>query len=466
MTKLENFIKGILVTGLLGGGTELHAAELHASAPPKTSLQAGSAGSNEQGSTGNSTSSASKKKQTNTSSKPNAAAAATTVAAAAAAAQDASSTKSGTSTYHVLCPKTAAKQAYLIDADSKAVLFEFNAHERMSPSSMTKIVTACIVGNKLKDKEITMDTTTTVSSQAYRKEGSTMFLNIGQTVSVRDLLSGLIIVSGNDAAVALAECACGSEAVFASYMNAWAHECGATSSNFVNASGLPDPTHKTTASDLAIMSLRAISDYPDIFSLYSQKSFTFNGVTQQTKNEILRRDIGCDGLKTGHTNDGGYGIVATIKQDNRRLVLVVNGYKSEQDRIYDACALLTWGTKTFVNHHLYKSHSPITTIPVWYGEDSELPVTVENDVVITLLRTAPYDVKIVLRYETPIAAPIQKGTQVGEIIISSQSMDNEVIVPLIASVSVKEGSFFKKLMDSSVYLVWGARKPKSVGAGN
>jgi D-alanyl-D-alanine carboxypeptidase (penicillin-binding protein 5/6) len=372
--------------------------------------------------------------------------------------------QTGSSPYNIPLPTTTAKHAYLLDIDSGIVLFELNAHEQMSPSSMTKIATACFVASKLKLSDMNLDTKFTVSRQAYRKEGSTMFLNIGQQVSVEELLNGLIVSSGNDAAVTLAEGFCGSEAVFASELTSWVRSFGAVHTNFVNGSGLPSPEHKTTAYDLALISIRAIKDFPEFFHLYSKKSFTFNGVTQPSKNELLRRDIGCDGLKTGHTNDGGYGVVATTIQDGRRLLLVVNGYASEQERVADACSLLSWGAKTFINHYCYKSNALIAKIPVWYGEESELPVSVENDVVITLPRSAQYDAKIVLRYESPVAAPIQKGTQVGEIIITSKSMGRPIIVPLVASISVKEGGFFKKLSDSFTYLVWGARKPTNVGA--
>jgi D-alanyl-D-alanine carboxypeptidase (penicillin-binding protein 5/6) len=218
--------------------------------------------------------------------------------------------------------------------------------------------------------------------------------------------------------------------------------------------------HKTTAYDLSIISRHAITDYPEIFDLYSKTSFSFNGITQPNKNVFLSKDIGCDGLKTGHTNDGGFGIAVTCVRDGRRLLLIVNGYKNEQDRTSDASALLTWGEKTFVTHSLYKANSIIAKIPVWYGEESELPVTVSDDTAITLLRGSPYDAKITVCYNSPITAPLLKGTPVGEICITSSAMNRPIVFPLVAAIGINEANFFKKISDSFAYLIWGVRKPK------
>jgi D-alanyl-D-alanine carboxypeptidase (penicillin-binding protein 5/6) len=363
-------------------------------------------------------------------------------------------------------PATTAKQAYLVDFASRAVLFEKNANDLMNPSSMTKIATACCITERIKSNETSLDAKCLVPRSAYRKEGSTMFLNIGQSVSIEDLLHGLIIVSANDASVALGEAVCGSEAELAISMTSLAKSWGCTRTTFKNASGLPDVDHKTTARDLAEIACHAIADYPEVLHLYSQREFTFNGITQPNKNVLLSRNIGCDGLKTGHTNDGGYGIVATCVQDGRRLVLVVNGYKGEQERASDASALIAWGVKAFVNYPLFKANTIIGKIPVWYGEESELPVTVENDVVVTVPSASKYDVKITVQYETPISAPIQKGAIVGEIRITSSTFKFPLVIPLIAAISVKEGGFCTKVKDSFRYLIWGARSPKMVDIGS
>lgn len=356
-------------------------------------------------------------------------------------------------------PTLSAKHALLLDFDSGAVLYEKNADHLMVPSSMTKIATACFVASKIRSGEIDMDTTFTVSSRAYRKEGSTMFLKLGQKVSVSDLLEGLIVVSANDAAVVLAEGLCGSEEAFAAELTSFVKSLGALSTRFTNASGLPDPLHRTTCRDLAIIARYAIQNVPELFHLYSRTEMFFNNVRQDNKNILLKKHVGCDGLKTGHTDAGGFGIVATCLQDDQRLILVLNGCQSEAKRAEEAMTLLTWGRRTFVNHHLYKAGDLVAQIPVWYGEESYLPVTTERDITVTLLRSAPYDVKIILRYDTPQSAPIKKGTRVGDILMTS-STRTPTTETLLASVSVAEAGFFKKIKDSILYLLWGIKKPE------
>lgn len=372
----------------------------------------------------------------------------------------ASEASASSSFYISHLPTVTAQQAFLVDADSGAVLYEKNADMLMMPSSMTKVATACFVMSKIRAGEIDMETFFTVSKNAYRREGTTMFLKLGQKVSVGDLLEGLIVVSANDAAVVLAEGLCGSESAFAAELTAFVKSYGALATNFTNPSGLPDPRHQTTSRDLALIAHHAIHDYPEIYHLYGQTEFTFNGVTQSNKNILLKRNIGCDGLKTGHTEGGGFGIVATCLQDGQRLILVINGCTSESKRAEDAVALLSWGRRQFINHSLYKANDLVAQIPVWYGEESYLPITLERNLTITLPRSSPYDAKILLCYDTPTSAPVTKGAIVGEIRITSSTMKSPLVVPLIASVPVAEAGFFKKITDSFLYLVWGIKKPE------
>ncbi|GHS90816.1 D-alanyl-D-alanine carboxypeptidase [Alphaproteobacteria bacterium] len=359
-------------------------------------------------------------------------------------------------------PPTEAREVVLKDFDSDMVLFSKNADVLMTPSSMTKIATACFIARKIKSGELSPAIEFSVSSHAYRREGTTMFLNINQKVSVSKLLEGLLVVSGNDAAVVLSEGVCGSEAAFGAELTSFVRSFGALSTTFVNGSGLPDPAHKTTAQDLALIATHAIAAYPEIYPLYSQKELTFNGVPQHTKNVLLDRDIGCDGLKTGMTAEGGYGIVASCVQEGRRLILVANGYKNEKDRANNASALMTWAYRMFVNHGLYKANDPIAKLPVWYGNESFLPVIVEEDVWITLPRASQYDVKILLCYDTPLAAPIEKGAAVGEIQMTSSSWKKPVVIPLVAAESIREASFFKKISDSLAYLLFGIKNPPAL----
>lgn len=367
----------------------------------------------------------------------------------------------GTSPYTLSAlPVTTAKQALLIDVASGDVLFEKNADQPMSPSSMTKIATACFVARKLQTGEITWNTTFTVSKNAYRLEGSTAFLNIGQSVTVRDLLKTLIIVSANDSAVTLAEGLCGTEAVFAEALTAFVRDLGATHTTFVNASGLPHPQHKTTARDLAMIALHALKSAPNIYPLYKETSFTFNNITQPNKNVLLKRNIGCDGIKTGHTSDGGFGIVASCVQDGRRLLLVVNGYKSEQERSNDACSLLMWGAKMFENWSLYKAGQTMARVPVWYGEESFVPVTVAKDVVLTLPKGMGKETKIALCIDTPVRGPIAQGTTLGEVRITGDATKEPIAIPLIAQKEIGEAGFMKKVQDALFYLFIGLRKPE------
>jgi D-alanyl-D-alanine carboxypeptidase (penicillin-binding protein 5/6) len=357
-------------------------------------------------------------------------------------------------------PSTLAKQAILVDFNSGIVLFSKNADKQTSPSSMTKITTACLVFSRIRTGELTFDTEFVVPQSAYRKEGSSMFLKSGQKVPVGQLLLGLIVQSGNDAAATLAYGICGGEKAFAAEMTSYVRSLGAVNTNFEHASGLPGPLHKTTVRDLATIASHAISAFPEYYDMYSHKDFTFNGVRQFNKNVLLGGDIGCDGMKTGKTDDGGYGIVASVKNGDRRLILVVNGYKTEQERKEDATALLCWGMKTFTNRLLYKANEIVVQVPVWYGNESRLPITVEEDLVITLPRFAERDFKMFVYYDTPVSAPIKKGERVGQIKITSGALKMPIIVPLVASVSVREAGFFKKIYDSLLYLIWGMRAPE------
>lgn len=366
------------------------------------------------------------------------------------------------SSYNIsILPSTSAGQVLLIDYDSGSILFEKNPDSLLDPSSMTKMVTASLVIGKIYLGELSPNTEFIVSKNAFRLEGSTAYLKLGQKVSVDDLLKCLIIQSANDASVALAEGICGSEEVFATEMTSFAKAIGCVNSTFVNASGLPEENHKSTARDLAIIAKYVVSNYPDYYPLYSTKEFCFNGVTKPNKNVLLGKGIGCDGIKTGHTSSGGYGVAVSCLQNGRRLILIVNGYKSEIERTNDSSALIAWGMKMFRNKKLYKSNELVTKIPVWYGEESYLPVTVENDVTFTVPNNIDIkDIRAVLCYETPISAPIQKGEKVGEIQIISSSFKQNISIPLIAGVAVREAGVWKKIKDSLNYLIFGIRKPE------
>ena len=351
-----------------------------------------------------------------------------------------------------------AKQAILVDDQTGAVLMQKNADELTHPSSMTKIMTAYLVVEKIKAGVIKPDTVVTVGKEGWRIEGSSMFLNINDQVSVLDLLKGVIIQSGNDASIVLAQALSGSEETFAAEMTQRAHELGATRTTFKNASGLPHPDHQTTARDLIIMAQHAIHDHPDYYSLYSEKNFTYGKITQGNRNPLLYKNIGCDGIKTGHTDIAGYGMVASCVHQGQRFLLVINGLPSMQARADEATKLINWATHTFTNVVIFKAQDLVDEIPVWYGQENILPLTVEKDAIVTIPHSAKKDLKVKMFYQAPLEAPIQQGTVMGKITVTSPALLKPIEFPLIAAVTIEKAGFFKRLKDAFTYLIWGIPK--------
>lgn len=351
--------------------------------------------------------------------------------------------------------ETLAKQALLIDFKTGVILLEKNADELMHPSSMTKVMTAYLVFEKLKQGHIQMTTTFPVSEKAWRMGGSKMFVPLNSMISVEDLLKGIIIQSGNDACIVIAEGIAGSENVFAEEMTQKAREMGAHQTTFLNASGWPDPNHLTTARDLAIIAHRTISDYPEFYSMFGVKEYIFNNIRQWNRNPLLYKNIGCDGIKTGYTDSGGYGIIASVVKGDRRLLLVANGLSSEQVRANEVMKLMSWGIDTFDNYSLFKPGDVIDMVPVWLGEENAVQATVSQEVVMTLPRLSRKGLKVDIQYDTPIAAPVKKDTPLGKVIITLPSQELPIEFPLVAATSVGKAGFFKRIKDSFSYLIWG-----------
>lgn len=351
--------------------------------------------------------------------------------------------------------ETLAEQALLIDYATGITLLEKNADQLMFPSSMTKIMTAYILFENLKNGNIQMDTAFPVSERAWRMGGSKMFVPLNAMVRVEDLLKGIIIQSGNDACIVAAEGLAGSEENFAHIMTEKAREMGAFRTTFKNASGWPDRDHLTTARDLAIIAHRLITDYPEFYSLFGVKEFVYNNIRQWNRNPLLYKNIGCDGVKTGHTDSGGYGIVASVAHDGRRLILVANGFPSEKARAQETLKLMTWAIQSFGNYSLFKPGDAIDEIPVCLGEGNFVQATVPEEVVMTLPKLSRKGLKVDIQYEAPMAAPIQKNAPVGKMVITLPSQEFPVEIPLVAAHSVGKAGFFKKIKDSFRYLVWG-----------
>jgi len=316
---------------------------------------------------------------------------------------------------------TKASHALLMDADTGAILFEKQADEKMHPASMSKLMTAYLVFEALKKGQYTLDTEFVVSDNAWKKGGaktggSTMFLNPKQSVKIRDLLRGIIVQSGNDACIVVAEGMAGSEDAFAQMMNSKAKKLGLVNSSFRNATGLPHPDHLMSAKDLALLAQHLINDFPEYYPIYSEKEFTFNGITQQNRNPLLTQMPGADGLKTGHTAESGYGLTGSMKTyDGRRLVMVVNGLKTMAERAQESQKLMSWGTANFENAAILNPEKSLLDIPVWLGEEKVVPVGSSEKLVQTISKWDTPEIKSVVRFPNLVKAPVKAGEKVGEI---------------------------------------------------
>ncbi|WP_247872298.1 D-alanyl-D-alanine carboxypeptidase family protein [Azospirillum sp. TSO35-2] len=312
-------------------------------------------------------------------------------------------------------PDTAARQVYLVDLSTGAVLMDKNGETRMAPSSMTKMMTAYLTYEATVQGRTTLDTTVPISQTAWKMGGSRMFVKLGSQVRVEDLLRGLLIDSGNDAAVALAEGLAGSEPAFAALMNAKARELGMADTHFMNASGWPDPNHYTTAHDLAILATHLIRDFPQFYHYESERTFTWNGIRQGNRNPLLYHPVSVDGIKTGHTEIGGYGLTASGERQGRRLVLVVNGLPSAQARNDEPARLLDWAWNSFRLYPLLRQGELIGQAPVWMGAEDSVPVTVARDVAVTMAPMDRGSLRVVTTLSEPLPTPIRRGDVIGQL---------------------------------------------------
>ncbi|HHH47299.1 MAG TPA: D-alanyl-D-alanine carboxypeptidase [Gammaproteobacteria bacterium] len=343
-------------------------------------------------------------------------------------------------------PKIKAEGYLLIDYDSGQVLAEKNADKRLEPASLTKMLSAYVVDYELAQGNIHLDDEVVISKKAWKMPGSRMFVEVGKKVSVEDLFKGVIIQSGNDATVALAEHVAGSEEAFTSLMNQHAAKLGMENSHFVNATGLPHKEHYTTARDLARLAQALIRDYPENYALYAQKEFTFNGIKQYNRNKLLWRNKYVDGIKTGHTEAAGYCLVATMKRDGMRLISVILGARSEETRTAETQKLLTYGFRFFETHKLYAADEPLTTARIWKGETDELPLGLAEDLYVTIPRGQYKKLKANMHIDSRIVAPARKGQAFG---IVDVSLDGTQYAQrdLVSLSDVAEGGLFGNLVD-------------------
>lgn len=330
---------------------------------------------------------------------------------------------------------TIARQAILVDADTGAVLLEKNADERMPPSSMSKLMTAYVVFDQLKQGRLQLTQEMPVSERAWRMGGSKMFVQLGTMIPVEALIRGMIVQSGNDACVVLAEGIAGSEQQFAELLNTTGRRIGLNNSNFRNATGWPDPEHRMTARDLSILARRIIQDFPEYYRYYNERSFTWNGISQDNRNPLLARVAGADGLKTGHTEEAGYGLTGSVKRNDRRLILVFNGLPSMRARSEESERLMEWAFREFENVVLFRASETIEDVPVWLGDRASVPLVGGRDVVLSLPRVWRNRLQVKLRYDAPLPAPIARGQEIGRMEVSGQGVP-AMTVPLIAGADV------------------------------
>lgn len=349
-------------------------------------------------------------------------------------------------------PNLNAKAYILIDIDSGKVIAEKNRELKLPPASLTKLMTLYVISNALDNQQIKLKDKVRVSKNAWKTGGSRMFIKEGQLVSVQDLLKGIIVDSGNDACVAMAEHMGGTEAGFTKIMNQNAQSLGMLNSHFTDSTGLPHKKLYSTATDLAILGRALIQSYPQYHHWYKQKWFTFNGIRQPNRNRLLWRDSHVDGMKTGHTNDAGYCLVSSAKKDNMRLLAVVLGSTSEAARADDSERLLNYGFRFYSTHEIFKANETITSLPLYKGQLNQVNVGLKYNQFITI-PTGAYDkLKVSTNIPNSLIAPIEKGQQIGELLIE---LDGKSIVkkPLYALHDVKQGGLLVRMKDS-IKLTW------------
>ena len=350
---------------------------------------------------------------------------------------------------------TSAEQAIIYDVETKTVIFEKNADDLMSPSSMSKLMTVYYIFKKISDGEIKLSDKFTVSKKAWKKGGSRMFLNVGSQISIDELLRGIIIQSGNDACITIAEGFSGSEENFAYELNSLALDIGLTNSNFTNATGWPDPEHLMTSRDIMKLSLRTIEDFPELYKIYSEKEYTFNKIRQVNRNPLLFSDEYTDGLKTGHTSLGGYGLAASSIRNDRRIILVINGLKNNKQRKIESKKLMDTAFFQFENLQILEKNIIFDKIKVWNGKKNNVGIFSPKNLAITIPRLTKKNTKTYIRYNSPIIAPIYKNQEIAELIVKDKKQNVIEKFPLLSNEDINESNFFVRVYFKLKYLIFG-----------
>ena len=363
---------------------------------------------------------------------------------------------SGLSSQAALAMETDAKQAVVIEFNTGAILYQKDADTVMYPASMTKIMTAYLLFERLKNGSLSLEDTFRVSERAWRKGGSKMFVKVGDLVSVEDLIRGIIVQSGNDATIVVAEGVGGSENAFADLMTEKARDLGMTQTTFRNASGWPDRDHVTSARDLAILAERTIRDFPEFYHYYSELSFKYNKIKQSNRNPLLYKNMGSDGLKTGYTEASGYGLTASALRNGRRLIVVASGFDSVKARAAGGERLIDWGFRHWNNYELFAGDEKVADAQVWLGDADSVPIVIKQPLVITIPRKSRNKLKVTVAYESPISAPIEAGAQVAKLIVTAPDIET-IEIPLYAGAGVGQLGPVGRLGEAFRYLVWGGK---------
>jgi len=360
---------------------------------------------------------------------------------------------------------TPAEQAILIEASTGDILFEKNADVQMTPSSMSKLMTVYIAFEQLKNGSLSLEDTFTIEDTPTWREwrntstndrGSTMYVNAGDTVTIHDLLRGIIVQSGNDACAQIALAIAGDVGVFVNMMNDEAAKLGLTQSHFTNTNGWPDPDHYMSAHDIATLSLKIATEFPEYYPIFAEKSFSYAGVNQPNRNRLLYRDrVNADGLKTGHTEDGGYGLASSAVMDGRRLVLVVNGMSSDNARINESERLLNYGFRNFGIYDMLKAGQTIDNANVWLGQEATVPLVSEQDVTLSMNKQDRRNMTAKVIYDGPISAPIKKGQPIATLEISAKDMQTKSY-PLVAGKDIDSLGGISRIKAAFMYMLMGS----------
>jgi D-alanyl-D-alanine carboxypeptidase (penicillin-binding protein 5/6) len=350
--------------------------------------------------------------------------------------------------------QTTANVAYIVDFQTGAVLLDKNGDQQIEPASMSKLMTVYLLFQDLKSGKVKLSDSFPVSERAWRTQGSKMFVELHGEIKLEDLVQGIIVQSGNDACIVVAEALAGSVEAFAERENAVAKQMGLTHSHFANPDGWPDPQHYSTAHDLAIIARHLIVDFPEYYHYFSQIDFTYHGIKQGNRNPLLYKNVGVDGLKTGHAEGPGYGLVASGERAGRRIIMVVQGTDSKQARSDETLQLWEWAFRNFDNYKIVKANVPLVDAPVWLGAQPSVPLAAQSDVVMTLPRAARDQVKATAVFDGPLPAPVVLGQVVGKLRIDVPGMA-PVEVPLVTAGAAQPLGTFQRIMAAARHLIRG-----------